>query len=209
MKKDKMIQQLTELYYRVYGYKSIEAPPSPITGGDGPHVEVSVYRSVALDQRNGVAPAQSVARYYAEALDRAGFSYTVHHDLRRIETLSNDPHNDDLMDWWRTYNRPVDADHSNMLLLDAPGAGRAGLKAWYGVAPARYISYQMPILNKGLGDEYRNMRACIHELGHNLGGRHEDNMLSPPEMWFNDSAIDDFHETVEAQDEKWGEGGRS
>ncbi len=202
-------QRIIEAFYKYYVSRQISRPESPIKGGDGPHVEVAVYRSEALDQRHGKVPSDSVARYYAEALDRAGFSYTIHHDMLDVPTISNNPHNENLIDYWRKYDRPVDADHSNMLLLDAKGNGRAGLKAWYGLAPARHISYQMPILSRGIGDEYRNVRACIHELGHNLGGKHKDNMMSPPEMWYNDSAIDDFMETVEAQDEKWGDEGRT
>jgi len=202
-------QRIIEAFYKYYVSRKISRPESPIEGGDGPHVEVAIYRSAALDQRNGPVSSDSVARYYAEALDRAGFSYTIHHDFDEIGAPTEDPHDENITGWWRTYDRPFDADHSNMLLHDAGGAGRAALKGWYGVVAARHISYQMPILSRGIGDEYRNMRACIHELGHNLGGRHEDNMLSPPYMWFNDSAIDDFMETVEAQNERWGDEGRT
>lgn len=190
---------LSTYYYRLFGHKRIGVPPDPIEGGDDgdPHVEVAIYHSQALHDRNGDAPPHAVAKYAAEALDRAGFTYTVHHDFEPQDPPTDGPH-DGAYDWWTEQRDAIPrvAPHSNMLLLDARGGGLAGVTGRFGVAPGQHITYIPPLLERGYTDEYRNIRAGLHEIGHNLGGKHADNMHTPPRMFWNESAIDDYHETV-------------
>lgn len=174
---------------------------SPIEAGDpdDPHVEVALYQTAELTARNGRNPEQTVARYAAEALERAGFSATIHFGYEEKDPPIESSYDMDTLSWWADAPKEHIAQDANLLICDTKGGGRGG--EIHQTTAGRYIDRLLPIVDEKEGRSFRHVRNNLHELGHALGGKHSDNMMSPPRMWYNDSAIDDFHENVQAVEE--------
>lgn len=189
-----------------------EPPESPVTvsGDEGsyltvpdaderPHVEVALYQTSRLTQKNGRAPEHTVARFAAHALKRAGFSATIRFGYEPKDPPIESSYNLDSIDWWQKEPKDYIAQDANILIFDTRGGGRGGEVCQ--TTAGRYINRILPIKEFGDSKAYRNVRNNLHELGHGLSGKHADDMMTPPRMWYNDTAIDDFHENVEAVEE--------
>lgn len=178
-----------------------DPPTSPIRVGNAedPHVEVALYQTAELTARNGRAPEQTVALYAAEALTKAGFSASIYFGYEPKDPPIESSFDMDTLSWWAKAPKERIAQDANLLICDTKGGGRGG--EIHQTTAGRYIDRLLPIVDEKKGRSFRHVRNNLHELGHGLGGKHADNMMTPPKMWYNESAIDDFHENVAAVEE--------
>lgn len=195
---------ILSLWNRLIGARAVDPPEPPLSqeppSASAPYADVAVYRTASLDNRNGDAPSVTVARYLAAALEDAGFGYRIDYGFDPVETPFPSRRKGKILDWWRTQDRPHTADTSNLLIRDARGGGIAGLGGKFAVSGGRHIKHHMPMAGVGRTLAHRNIRGSIHEVGHNMGGRHEDNMLEPPLMTYTSTGVDAFREHLRGQE---------
>lgn len=188
----KIIKLVREAARALFGYENGAArADSPIEGGIGPHIDVAIYTTSAMAEVNRDID-ETIARFTAEALDRAGFSYTVSFDYNPVELDAADTNKSAVFDAWKSQS--VRASDANLLCRDARGGGVAQFEGRYGVMGVNNVDVRLPVTETGETRAHDNIRGAIHEIGHMLGGLHKDNMVEAPGMFYNDSAIDDFHE---------------
>ncbi len=186
-----MLRRLHRAFYaavRRLRYRKLPAIDSPIVhdDGDGTHLRVAIYETHDLSDRLGRTPERVVANYIAQALRDAGYRFTV--------TFGHAPsdHGDasDLATLQAFASHATGAD-KHLLLGDRNGGGLGYVGGRYALGPAGNIDRAVSVVSTAPSDDrlYTNARACIHELGHTLGGRHSDGMLDPPSMlWANQDA---------------------
>lgn len=188
---------LIRRWRRVFPTDGVE---SPLMGGNG-EVQLAIYQSKSLSNRHGKSPEKTVARYLAENFDRAGIGYEIRFGYppryvnSRYEVRG--PKGNPGLNNWANSSKPFTARDGNLLLYNIDGGGVAYLRGKHGLAPAGNIDRVPPFRENGEDDIYRNIRACLHEVGHMLGGKHKDNMFTKPSMVYNDSVLDDFQEYID------------
>lgn len=189
---------ILSVWNRLIGSRGVDPAEPPLTREPAseadPYADVTVYRTSRLDKRNGKAPSTTVARYIASAFDEAGFGYRIDYGFQPIDNPYPPEKKGKLLDWWRKQERPRTASTSNLLIRDARGGGVAGLTGKFGVSAGRHIEHHMPVAQVGRTLAHRNIRGSIHEVGHNMGGKHSDNMLEPPLMTYTTTGVQAFRD---------------
>lgn len=194
-----ILSYLTALLNRLLGWPAAPDPDAyewDRRAGDE-RLDVVLYQSDRLTEASGTTPAEVACRFIAAALDRAGIGYRVRVKNVAFEVppefeVDNPPN--DTLSWWAGVEKPYEGSDCTMLLLDIDGGGLTYLSGRYSISPAGNVTRHVERTDVGDTDLHRNVRACLHELGHALGGRHRDDMLSPPGLYYNDSAVDVFME---------------
>lgn len=176
-------------FYRFW-YRLFSQPfSSPLTGGNE-EIEITLYQSQSLTENFGRNPERTVARYIAENFDRAdiGYRITFGYKPKNPPDEVNNPPLSTLI-WWTDEEREHTAEDANLLLLNINGGGISYRYGRFGLAPAGNIDKDENFSPRGTTDLHRNVRACLHELAHNLSVGHEDGIFTPPSMIFSLSAV--------------------
>lgn len=184
------------MFRYVLGRYRQDTPTSPLSAG-ADKLDIAIYQTDQLTDRNGRAPEQTVGRFLHEALFEYGHRITF--DYPTITMPSNQTHGDGNLRHWRSTAKDYDARDANLLLMDSGGGGIAYLRGRYGLGPAKHITRLLPYLSVGYGDAYKNTRACLHEIGHMFGGKHSDKMIPRPRMDYSDTFQDDLREYYNAR----------
>lgn len=159
------------------GPKTIEEEPP----GDGVPIQMSIRLSVKLLERNGRIGPRMVARYAGRAFEEAGYGYELTYNLLPVEPPDEKSNCSagDTPQWWERRVEtgavePLGKD-ANVLMVDANGGGCAGVGRNYGTTPGRHIDEQRAHREIAVGnnDWQRNMHGTLHEIGHQLGARHD------------------------------------
>lgn len=152
---------------------------------DEPVMEISIWQSDALTERRGRMPEKMVAKCLAYAFEDAGFDYEINYGYE--QTFDPPTEQKDSFDWW-VKNSPEKATTSNILLVNNRGGGRAGLTGHNAIVGMGRVN-DVHDVNYDTCDTQAcdNAWAAIHEVGHNLGGRHATPMMEPkPKIIFSD-----------------------
>lgn len=161
----------------------VTSPLLTIDNPDATSLEIDIHQTQSLTDRNDRVPEQTVARYLAEAVGRAGYNSDIQFDYDTIPDAEYAAASVDALVAW-SERSPDHAEHVNLLLTDANGGGIAFVGGRYAIAPGRNIDRLVGFRESGESDLYRNLRACLHEVGHTLGGRHSDGMVPRPWLTF-------------------------
>jgi hypothetical protein len=160
-------------------------------------VEVSIYQTEDLSEGNGRTPESVVAKHLEQAFERAGLNYRIEYGHKTTfdpPMKTNDIEN---LRWWSDKS-PEHAKDSNILLYDAKGGGRGyvgGKNCIAGVNRIRDDVDASPVCTKGRKGQCRNIRAALHEVGHNLKGRHTTPILQDlPMMLYHPNMVDTIKE---------------
>lgn len=159
-----------------------------ITGGNQ-EIEIALYQSKALTEKNGHVPEQTIAKFFQQALDDVGVGYKIDYGYEETydPIVKRDGTNLETFKWW-VDNSPERADDCNMLLYDNRGGGRAGLGGPNSIRGARRIREFTSPQPSCDSSTCHSVWGALHELGHNLGGKHSTPMLvGKPSMYFHDN----------------------
>lgn len=133
---------------------------------DNPKVDICLYTSSKLDDRNDRAGEWSCATFIANALSDARYNYKIRYGFETVDPPLENARKETPR-WWKNQELPHTGDHSNMLLVDAFGNG--GTFGDRSVVGMQNIVKNMDFVRLGEGKEIMNLHNCIHELGWNLG----------------------------------------
>lgn len=167
------------------GDDSRPTPESPIVTSSNPEgttVEISLYQTDNLTRRNGRAPEQTVARYLAEALTRVGYNVEIRFDHETVAADEYRTASGTALAQWASH--PYGSVDASLLIHENPGNGIAYVGGRAAIGPGGHIDRLLAVEEAGQSASHRNVRACLHEIGHTLGGRHADGMQQPPDMWY-------------------------
>lgn len=169
------VQVVVDGEYRANGPKrrTGEAP-------DGaPTVGMTIHSTHQLLAKNGRISEKMVAKYAARAFEEAGYGWEIVYNLR-----PQDPPGEKSVceeggpsDWWgeTVENGDVDVieEDVNILMFDTRGGGCGAVGGKWGTTPARNIDEMRDWRAVGSDDWHRNMHGNLHEIGHELGARHD------------------------------------
>jgi len=147
--------------------------------GDRPPIEMTLHSSIQVLRTNGRVSERMVARYAARAFEEAGYGYEVVYNLvpEQPPDEKSNCSAGDAPQWWRDRVQledvPVLRKDANVLMLDANGGGCGAIAGKYGTTPARNIDEAREWTEVGHDDWHRNMHGTLHEIGHQLGARHD------------------------------------
>ena len=155
-----------------------------------PTIEVALYQSKNLEAARGRTPEQVLAQYLAQAIEQAGFDYKIRYGFSQTFDPPRSDNSVENFRWWANES-PEYATHSNLLLYDSRGGGRAAVGGKNGIVGMNQVK-RLTDETKAVcpSDQCGNMWAGIHELGHNLGGRHSTPMMQDkPTMLFHPNMV--------------------
>lgn len=169
------VQVVVDGEYRVNGPKrrTGEAP-------DGaPTVGMTIHSTHQLLAKNERISEKMVAKYAARALEEAGYGWEIVYNLRpqdppREKSVCEDG---GPSDWWGDEVESGDVDvleeDVNILMFDTRGGGCGAVGGRWGTTPARNIDEMRDWESVGSDSWHRNMHGNLHEIGHELGARHD------------------------------------
>ena len=159
-----------------------------------PIIEVSLYQTEDLSSVRGRTPEKMLAKYLAQALDEAGFDYRIQYGYKETFDPPRKDNSVENYDWWAD-NTPKTSRASNLPLYDARGGGRASVGGNTGIVGMNRVTSLNREHTPCYSDQCGNIWAGIHELGHNLGGRHKTPMMKDkPKMLFHPNMKELLHE---------------
>lgn len=123
-----------------------------------------------------------VARFLREA-PRCGNNFTIRFGYDPVSGNGYQNADEMALSLWAS-QRLDDSRAKHLLIHGGNGGGMAYVGGRYGIAPGGNIDRPMEIVNVGETALYRNVRACLHEVGHLLGGSHSDRMQAAPIIWY-------------------------
>ncbi|MFB6265180.1 MAG: M12 family metallo-peptidase [Bradymonadaceae bacterium] len=153
--------------------------------GRTPPIEMTIHSSVELLRRNGRTTERMIALYAAKAFEDAGYAYEIVHNLRaqRPPNETSVCKEEGASNWWgsrvgsgdvRTLRKDV-----NILTLDSNGGGCGAIAGRWGTTPGRNIDEEREWTATGKDDWHRNMHGTLHEIGHEIGARHDHDKDQP------------------------------
>lgn len=158
-----------------------------------PELEIALYQSAALSRSRGRTPETVVARQLVHALAEAGFRAVVHYGYAETYEPPEETNDPAVWRWWNDRS-PERATHANLLLYDARGGGRAAVRGPNGIAGANRITRLDDANDECDTPQCRNVWACLHEVGHMLGGKHTTPMLEDrPRMHYHEQMVSLLH----------------
>lgn len=162
---------------------------------------IHLHQTELLYRANGRIPEDVAAVFIERALVDAGYNVeiTFNNRLVRGGTSRNDLTNDDHT-WWAQYPKedkpsqrpPGIHDPIHMLFVDRDGGGMSIYKGRYSLTGVKSIDRVVDWTKTGVTRLHDNIRATLHEIGHDLGATHGDNIVQRPSMLYTDTAKDAF-----------------
>lgn len=164
--------------------------------------DITIHTSRSLAKTRGRTAERVIAQALARNFDRAGVGYRIAYGFERTPDPSEVRTDDgvvsrDVLNWWEDEPREYDAADSNLLLVDSNGGGWGNQTGKHAISGANRIDR---LVNIGEALDCpktlttygaANIRAGIHEIGHNLGGNHDTPMLEPsPSIRYTQAMID-------------------
>lgn len=186
----------------IFGKPEPEPDPDPIStvkspflfGGndDAVRLDIRVFQTRELTDEKDRVAEQNVVRFLGQALRNAGYNYNITFGYDSVAPIDGEAATVDNLNWWSA-NIPNSNDDTEIHLL-ITNSGGGGI-AYHGESNTRSGRYcigpggnidelvelvtDAPDPDESRPNLYTNLRANIHEVGHNLGGRHSDDVLLP------------------------------
>lgn len=160
-------------------------------------LDIRIFQTQKLTDRNDRVPEQNVVRFLGQALRDAGYNYNITFEYPPVAAPS-EAATIDTISWFSSHapNQTSETE-AHLLITDARGGGIAFIgeantrSGRYAIGPGRNIDKLVELVETappGVAPSpnlWSNIRANLHEIGHTLGGRHADEMLDPPSMLYN------------------------
>lgn len=194
-----IFRQLIRFLERLFGNSRAERERKTLEQDTGKHtIEVSLYQSKKLTEKRGRAPEQVAAKFIAQAISHAEFDYKIDYGYEEVYDPPSENNSVESFSWWAEEASPENADNSNVLLYDSRGGGRAAIGGKNAIAGANRIKRDVPVSTVCSTPICDNAWPIIHEIGHNLGGKHSTPMMTPkPEILFHKNMVELLNEREE------------
>lgn len=182
----RLIRRLLDFLLRRSKTDSSGLPSSPLISrhhGDRRTLRINLYQTDDLTRANGRIPERVAARFLDKALTRCGYNLTIRFGYDAVPENGYRNADEMVLSLWAS-QRFDDPRAKHLLIHGGNGGGIAYVGGRYGIAPGGNIDRPMEIVDVGETALHRNVRACLHEVGHLLGGRHSDRMQAAPTMWY-------------------------
>lgn len=146
---------------------------------DKPPIHMSIYMSGKLIDTNGRIGEKMVALYAARAFEEAGYGYKITYNLlaKQPPDQASNCSAGDAPEWWRDQvlgdQVEIVEKDVNILMTNANGGGCGAIGGLYGTTPGLNINEMREWTPVGSDDWHRNMHGTLHEIGHQLGARHD------------------------------------
>lgn len=163
-------------------------------------LDINVYLSKELLDRNGRVPGETTANQLAFALDKAEINYRIMYGFEPVSVPSQRAvcGGDNPVSLWNTmldgdgYDKEAD---SNLLILNSSsgGCGYVGGNACTG--PGKHITelWESPH-ESGATDQHASIAAILHEVGHNFNLKHDHVESSDGKQHMGTGWNEDSHE---------------
>lgn len=184
---------LIRLLNRLFGSRETTGPEnlhSPVrvtSNGDNTTLDVSVYQTNSLTEDRGRAPEQSVVRFIEKALEDADYNCIIKFNFEPVSNQYDEATTEALRSWSAEIKEDNEAG-INIVLGNRYGGGISYLGGRYSLAPGAEIRDIVEFVENCPSRPCRNIRANIHEVGHDLGAVHADNIVEAPYMLFTEQA---------------------
>jgi hypothetical protein len=157
--------------------RSKSAPSDGYT--DKPPIKMTIHMSGELIDTNGRIGEKMVALYAARAFEQAGYGYEITYNLlaQQPPDQASNCSAGEAPQWWGNRVRfgevKVLRKDANILMTNAGGGGCGAIGGLYGTTPGNNINEMREWHPIGTDDWQRNMHGTLHEIGHQLGARHD------------------------------------
>lgn len=159
---------------------------TPVTDGNmwvddsSEFIEVNLYTSEKLFDRNGRTPEKMASLFIGEALRKAGYNYRITRNYDRVDAPAERSvcGGENPLQWWTKQLKEGDVDKakdSNILMLDswAGGCAMGPRNPFACTVPGKHIDETREHVWSGDDRFYSNISATLHEFGHNLSMWHD------------------------------------
>lgn len=142
-------------------------------------VEINIYQTEKLTDANDRIPEETVKKYLEKAFDRGDLDHdiTVGFDPIDTDTEKTVCASDSVIREFGPMVKDEEiesvAKDSNVLITESGGGGCGWVGGNVCVTPGKHITAEIPHMWSGRGKTHSNIHANLHEVGHNLGAKHD------------------------------------
>lgn len=142
-------------------------------------IEINIFQTKTLTENNDRHPETVIERFLENAFDQHDVEYDITRGFDPVDTdreQSGCGEHSALGEWGDLLPEMDDektAKDSNVLLTNSSGGGCSYIGGWACTAPASAIDRDLEYVKNGREKIHWHIYSTLHEVGHNLGARHD------------------------------------